>query len=174
MTEDLEYMKGCEVCNIGLIKEVDRLVSTGQKLNEACRTISGIVEKKFGMELYTEAALRNRYLLNSGRKPDSRREVKKPICSPRAKSPSDFEEETKPEKPPQKPSMFEEAFKRQEKKKLDVTDAYVFLELNPVSEDVLDLVYKFHAKTMHPDVGGSDEEMQQLNEYVKLLKENIK
>ena len=43
-----KWLKGCEICNAGLITEVDRLVESGISVNKACKLMAQEGERKIG------------------------------------------------------------------------------------------------------------------------------
>jgi len=61
-----KWLKGCEMCNAGLVAEVDRLVDSGISVNKACNLMAKEGERKIGDMVYTSAAIRGRYLLHKG------------------------------------------------------------------------------------------------------------
>ena len=64
-----KWLKGCEICNAGLINKVDELVEKkGISINKACQLMEKEVKNKFGDDLYTAAAIRARYLFHKGLK----------------------------------------------------------------------------------------------------------
>lgn len=61
------WLKGCEICNAGLITEVDRLVeSGGMSVRKACDLMAKEGKRKIGDMVYTSAAIRGRYIHYKG------------------------------------------------------------------------------------------------------------
>ena len=62
-----KWLKGCEICNAGLINQVDNLVEKkGISINKACQLMAKEVKNKFGDDIYDAAAIRARYLYHKG------------------------------------------------------------------------------------------------------------
>lgn len=61
------WLKGCEVCNVGLVSEIDRQHKEGGlSLNKACKELVKAIEDKFEVSPYTPNALKQRYLYYTG------------------------------------------------------------------------------------------------------------
>ena len=61
------WLKGCEVCNVGLISEIDRQHKQGGlSINKACKELVKAIEDKFEVSPYTPNALKQRYLYYTG------------------------------------------------------------------------------------------------------------
>jgi hypothetical protein len=61
-----KWLNGCEICNIGLVSEVNRLKSAGLSELAACRQLAKTAEKKFGAPMWTEEVIRMRYRYHLG------------------------------------------------------------------------------------------------------------
>ena len=61
-----EWLKDCEICNAGLIAEVDRQCDSGVSLRKACELLVREIERKFKVSPYTAQSLRDRYQYNKG------------------------------------------------------------------------------------------------------------
>ena len=63
----MSWLKGCEICNTGLINRIDELVEKGQiSLNKACKLMEKEGEKQIGDLVYSASALRSRYRYHKG------------------------------------------------------------------------------------------------------------
>jgi hypothetical protein len=62
------WLEGCEICNAGLVAEMDTLVDSGISVRKAAKIMSEEGERKIGDLVYTEAAIRARYLLHKGKR----------------------------------------------------------------------------------------------------------
>jgi hypothetical protein len=61
------WLKGCEVCNAGLINEIDRLVEEGNiSVNKASQLVADEGERKLGERLYSSKQLMDRYRYHKG------------------------------------------------------------------------------------------------------------
>jgi hypothetical protein len=56
-----KWLKGCELCNSGLVVEMDRLIESGISVNKAAKMLAEEGERKIGDLVYTQAAIRARY-----------------------------------------------------------------------------------------------------------------
>ena len=56
-----KWLKGCEVCNAGLVVEMDRLIGNGISVNKAAKLLAEEGERKIGDLVYSAAAIRARY-----------------------------------------------------------------------------------------------------------------
>ena len=65
-----EWLKGCEVCNAGLCKEMSRLINDeGLSQRKAAQKLVDEQKEKFdGKVLYSVNALKNRYQLHTGKR----------------------------------------------------------------------------------------------------------
>jgi len=60
----MSWLQGCEICNTGLIAQVDKYVNKGLSVRKACDLMAKEGERKIGDLVYTSAAIRGRYLLH--------------------------------------------------------------------------------------------------------------
>ena len=189
MAKTLTFMQGCELCNVGVVKEVDKLKERGMKEAQAYREIAAQITQVFGEELFSEQSIKSRYLRLKGKVVDKRRVKNTEEIS------SEKDEKSSPRTFEEKPELTEEQLEHNKKmqdndvrwkaaaderkeeqvrKAVAIKEALEFFELQPLSRDILELVYKYHAKYMHPDLGGSAEDMQKLNEGLEALKETTR
>jgi len=60
--KDLSYMPGCELCEVGLIKRVDEIKEEKQiSVSKACKEIAQEIIDRYGVSLFSQSALRQRY-----------------------------------------------------------------------------------------------------------------
>ena len=63
----MSWLKGCEICNTGLINRIDELVENGKiTLNKACKLVEKEGEKQIGDLVYSAEVLRARYRYHKG------------------------------------------------------------------------------------------------------------
>jgi hypothetical protein len=63
----MSWLKGCEICNTGLIKRIDELVEKGKiPLTKACKLVEKEGEKQIGDLVYSSEAIRSRYRYYKG------------------------------------------------------------------------------------------------------------
>jgi len=63
----MSWLKGCEICNTGLINRIDELVEKGQiSLNKACKLMGKEGERQIGDLVYSSEAIRTRYRYHKG------------------------------------------------------------------------------------------------------------
>jgi hypothetical protein len=70
-----KWLKGCEICNAGLVAEMDRLVDSGISVNKAAGILAKEGQRKIGDLVYSQAAIRARYLLHKGQREPNRKVV---------------------------------------------------------------------------------------------------
>ena len=76
----MSWLKGCEVCNTGLINHIDELVENGKiSLNKACKLMEKEGKEKIGDLVYSAEMLRARYRYHKG--------LRDPTASPSAQGP---------------------------------------------------------------------------------------
>lgn len=56
-----DWLKGCEVCNAGLVSEMDRLVDLDVPVQKAAKILAKQAAKELGNELYSAISIQNRY-----------------------------------------------------------------------------------------------------------------
>jgi hypothetical protein len=62
-----DWLKGCEVCNVGLINEIDRQKEEEDaSINKICKALVEAMEAEFGESPYSVGALKQRYLYHKG------------------------------------------------------------------------------------------------------------
>lgn len=59
-----EWLKGCEICNAGLVAQVDKYVDSGLSVNKACKLMSEEGQRKIGELVYSQTAIMARYRLH--------------------------------------------------------------------------------------------------------------
>ena len=63
----MSWLKGCEICNTGLINRIDELVEKGKiPLTKACKLVEKEGEKQIGDLVYSSEAIRSRYRYHKG------------------------------------------------------------------------------------------------------------
>lgn len=61
-----KWLSGCEICNIGLVTEVNNLKEAGLSERAACRKLAEMAEKKFKTPMWSEKVILNRYRYHYG------------------------------------------------------------------------------------------------------------
>ena len=61
-----KWLNGCEICNFGLVKEVNNLKEAGLSERAACRKLSEFAKKKFNTPMWSEKVILNRYRYHFG------------------------------------------------------------------------------------------------------------
>jgi hypothetical protein len=61
-----KWLKGCEICNAGLVAEVDRQCKGGISVLKACKLLVKEIERKFNVSPYTAESLMERYRYHKG------------------------------------------------------------------------------------------------------------
>jgi hypothetical protein len=64
--EPPNWLKGCEVCNIGLVSKIEEEQKSGVSLNKACKEMVKEMEAVLKISPYTANALKQRYLYYKG------------------------------------------------------------------------------------------------------------
>jgi len=64
----MAWIKGCEICNAGLLEEMDRLIEKGTSAAKASEILASQQEDKIGIELYSAENIRDRYRYHRGKK----------------------------------------------------------------------------------------------------------
>ena len=60
--KDLDYMPGCTLCEVGLVKRVDAIKKEHDiSISAACKAISEEIIERYGVSLFSQKALANRY-----------------------------------------------------------------------------------------------------------------
>ena len=76
MARKSSWINSCEICNVGLINKMDELIGDGISVNKAAKLLAVEGEKQIGDLVYSQAAIRARYLLHKGlREPHPKKAV---------------------------------------------------------------------------------------------------
>ncbi len=61
-----KWLEGCEICNVGLVSEVNKLKESGISERAACRVLSKTAEEKFKTPMWSEKVILDRYRYHIG------------------------------------------------------------------------------------------------------------
>ena len=62
------WLQGCEICNIGLVNEINKMVDSGLSVRKASRLLAESAKEQIGAEIFTSEAIRSRYLLHTNQR----------------------------------------------------------------------------------------------------------
>ena len=62
------WLQGCEICNIGLVNEINKMVDSGLSVRKASRLLAESAKEQIGVEIFTSEAIRSRYLLHTNQR----------------------------------------------------------------------------------------------------------
>ena len=194
MSDVRSYLKGCEICNAGLIKRAQELMDEGMTLNAASKEISiEITKSRGGVYLFSPESIRNRVRLHTGKREphpnekvghgDQPKAPKDPVFTPDLDMDSEdksgmcqeereWQDETE---------RLSEEFARREKewekffKAMESMSAPFPAELKPMLAELTKIGYRALALKYHPDkTGGSADAMAKLNNVKDFLDELAK
>lgn len=63
-----QWLKECEVCNVGLVNEMERLMANGCSQRAAAKELVQQQEERLGTVIYPENAIRQRYMYHTNKK----------------------------------------------------------------------------------------------------------